>query len=242
MHDNRSYPTNEDNIVFDVKSLDEFYKELSGPEGIYVTDFQSRLEALFNEDRSSSDTDDYRLGKNPWKKLSDEIVTVSRFLGYKNIEAGRIRFPLDDKIPDCWLFDDQGEVLGIEVTIERGTERYHLAKEINKDRMGRGFIGMQDDAPKADFEQRMSNPRTMYTTEQALKATKLGIIHCLKNKNDLKYEGMFCLLIQAHLTSLSKERWSAIKGELTQVAINLPFKEIHVIANVDTNPWGLRIK
>jgi hypothetical protein len=228
--------------VFDVKSLDLFYKEMSGPDGMHVADFQYRLEALFNEDRSSSDTDDYRLGKNPWKKLSDEIVTVSRFLSHKNIESGRIRFPLDNKIPDCWLFDDQGEALGIEVTIERGRERYRLAKEINKDRVGRGFIGMQDAASRAEFDLRMSNPRTMYTTEQALNATKCGIACCLKKKNDLKYEGMFCLLIQAHLTSLPKERWRAIEGELTQTAISLPFKEIHVIANADTKPWGFKIK
>ena len=108
--------------------------------------------------------------------------------------------------------------------------------------MGRGFIGIQDDASQADFNSRMSNPRIMFTSDQVLEATKAGILRCLSRKNDHKYANIFCLLIQAHLFTLPKERWGAITEELFQVAKDLPFQEIHIIGNSDEEPWGFQIK
>jgi hypothetical protein len=228
--------------MFDVEALKKFYADLSAPDGMSVTDFQRRQATLFAEGRSSFDTNDYRLGKVPWKKLRDEITPVSRFLKHSHINADRVFFPLNNKSPDCWLLNVNGEDRGVEVTIERGREQYRLAKEINERGVGRGFIGLQDDASKADFDSRMSNLRTMYSSGQALDATKAGILHCLRKKNDLKYSKVFYLLIQAHLSVLPKQRWDAIKEELSRAAESLPFEEVHVIGNGDSDPWGFRIK
>lgn len=151
-------------------------------------------------------------------------------------------FPLDNSTPDCWLLMNNGEHRGVEVTIERGRERYHLTKEMNKNGIGRGFIGMQDDAPQADFDHRMSNPRSLYSSGQALEETKAGILRCLSRKNDQKYDKVFYLLIQAHLSTLPKQRWAAIKEELSQKATNLPFEGVHIIGNADEEPWGFQIK
>lgn len=232
-----------ENPMFDVKMLGEFYTDLSAPDGMGITEFQNGLETLFAEDRSNDDLNNYRLGKGPWKKLRDEITPVSRFLQFKDIKADRIRFPLDNNTPDCWLLNDNDDNFGIEVTIERGRERYHRKKEMIETGFGRGFIGIQDDAPQSDFDRHMSKNRIMYTTDQALEATKAGILCCLSKKNDSeKYEGIFYLLIQAHLTTLPKERWNAIKEELSQEAAGLPFCEVHIIGNADEKPWGFQIK
>lgn len=229
--------------MFDIDKLKDFYADISVPEGMDITDFQNRQAALFAEDRSINDINDYRLGRAQWKKLRDEITPVSRFLKFNNrIEANRVRFPLDNNTPDCWLINDTGDNLGIEVTIERGREQYHLKSEMIEDGMGRGFIGIQDDAPQADFDLRMSNPRTMFTSEQALDATKAGILRCLSKKNADRYKEVFYLLIQANLSTLPKERWAAITKELSQKASNLPFQEVHIIGNADEEPWGFRIK
>jgi hypothetical protein len=228
--------------MFDVKTLKEFYEYVSAPEGIRVTDFQNRLSLLFADQRTTIDIDDYRLGKKPWKKLRDEITPVARFLEFGNIEVDRVRFPLDNKTPDCWLIIDNGEYIGIEVTIERGREQFHLATELNKNGMGRGFIGIQDDASQTDFDRRMSNPHTMFTSDHALESTKEGILRCLSKKNAHRYENIYFLLIQAHLLVLPKERWSIIAGELSQVAKDLPFQEVHIIGDIDEEPWGFQIK
>ncbi|WP_339783432.1 hypothetical protein [uncultured Marinobacter sp.] len=228
--------------MFDRIALNDFYSELSAENGMNAAGFQSRLRTLFSMERSASDLDDYRLGKKPWKKLRDEVTPVSRFIVFNDIDVDRVRFPLNDSIPDCWLMLDNGNSRGIEVTIERGQEQYHLTKEMNECGIGRGFIGMQDDAPKAEFNRRMSKPRVMYSSEQALAATKAGIIRCLTRKNDEKYNGTYYLVIQAHLTTLPKERWGTITEELSDKAASLPFQEVHVIGNADEAPWGFRLK
>ncbi len=227
--------------MFDAKALNIFYTDISVPGGINITDFQNKLKDLFAQDRSENDKKDYRLGKNPWKKLRDEIMPVSRFLKFKGIEKDRVHFPLNNSVPDCWLLYEHRSDFGIEVTIERGREKYRLTSEMNKTGIGRGFIGIQDDASQKEFNDRMSKPSTGYTTEQILDATKDGILRCLSEKNDpTKYKGVSCLLVSANLITLPKERWEFIKKELFQQAINLSFQEVHIIA--DTEPWGFQIK
>lgn len=228
--------------MFDSKLLDELYSELSSERGLHAVDFQSHLRTLFAMERSAEDIDDYRLGKSPWKKLRDEIIPVSRFLLFNNVCVDRVRFPLDNNTPDCWLILDDGHTRGIEVTIERGRERHHLTKEMNQNSIGRGFIGMQDDSAQSEFNRRMSKPRAMYSSDQALTATKAGIIRCLTRKNDIKYDGIHYLLIEAHLTTLPRGRWAAVTEDLSHEAANLPFQEVHVIGNVDEAPWGFQLK
>lgn len=224
------------------EKLEDFYKEISDPGGIELTAFQTKLASVFESERSNSDIKDYRLGKKPWKKLRDEVVPVSRYLKLREIHKGRVRFPLDNKTPDCWFTTTDNRELGLEVTIERGREKYHLATELNETGMGRGFIGIQDDESQTEFDVRMFNPRIMFTADQALEATKKGILRCLSKKDDEKYRDVFCLLIQAHLNTLSVERWCSIKPELRKAAINLPFKEVHIIGDVGDRLFGFRIK
>lgn len=228
--------------MFDVDKLNEFYEEISSDEGISIGSFQDSLKSLFQDQRSSSDIENFRLGKSPWKKLRDEITPVSRFIEFNDIGADRIRFPLDNHTPDCWLLFDVSENLGVEVTIERGREKYHLAKELNETGRGRGFIGIQDDSSQTKFDERLSKPRTMFSSEQALEATKAGIIRCLSRKNETKYKNIHYLLIQVHLNNLPKERWSLIKDDLRQVAKKLLFQEIHVIGDAGDESWGFQIK
>lgn len=228
--------------MFDEESLNNFYEKISSPEGMEIVAFKNLLESLFADERRARDIEKYRLGKHSWKKLRDEIVPVSNFLGFNGVKADRIRFPLDNHTPDCWLIADNGSNQGIEVTIERGREKYHLATELNRKDIGRGFIGTQDDEPQSVFDRRMSIPRTMYSSKQALEATKQGILRCLSRKNHRKYEEVFYLLIQAHLNTLPHDRWNAIKEELIEAAKDLPFQEIHVIGDPGHEEWGFQIK
>jgi hypothetical protein len=230
--------------MFDVETLNKFYADLSANDGISVTDFQNKLETLFAMSRSKDDVNDYRLGKNPWKKLSDEIMPVSRFLKFKDIEIGRrIRFLLDDSAPDCWLLNDHGDDFGIEVTIAGRREDYYLMEELNQTGRAPGFIGMPDNAPQNEFVDRMSNPRTAYTSQQILEAKENAILCRLSEKNKpKKYKGVSCLLIGVYFVGLPEESWDAIKQKLSREAINLPFQEAHIIVGADTKLCGFQIK
>ena len=167
--------------MFDINALNKLYEDLSAPNGMNVSDFHKNLKNLFEDERSEIDLNYFRLGRPPWKKLRDEICPVSGFLKYRKIETGQVRFPLDNNTPDCWLINN-GINSGIEVTIERGKERHFRNTELIEAGMGRGFLGIQDDAPREDFEKRISKPRTTYTTDQALQSTKDGILRCLSRK------------------------------------------------------------
>jgi hypothetical protein len=227
---------------FDTTALDDLYARVCATEGVGVADLQAQLADLFGRDRSENDLNDYRLSKQPWKKLADEITPVSRFLRIRKINFGRIRFPLNDEPPDAWFWESSdSEPIGIEVTIAQGTERFHLAKELVDSGFGRGFIGLPDDAPPADFKRAMSGQRIIYTSEHALSAIRNGISLCLIRKNRPDYEGCI-LLIQAPLRSLPYDRWDAIKPDLRAAAASLPFREVHVVGNADATPWGFQIK
>ena len=229
-------------MTFNAEALSQFYAELCHPDGMEIDAFQQKLTSHFSDTRSETDIEDYRVGKFPWKKLRDEVGPVADFLEWRKIGQGRVRFPLDNDPPDCWLTLDDGSLVGIEVTLERGRERYLLAKELNDKKFGRGFIGVQDDASTEEFDNRLSKPRVMFSPGQALTATEKGILRCISRKNDMKYDKTFYLVIQANLISLPRERWDFIKPALVEAAKGVPFQEVHVIGDSHEKPWGFQIK
>lgn len=227
---------------FDETALESFYNHISEANGVPVKQVCAELEELFGRSRSKTDTDNFIMGKNPWKKLSDEICPLLRFLISNGMNEGRVRFPLNDKVPDCWYWPDTNETpIGIEMTFALGRERIELGRELVEKGIGRGFIGLQDDAPKASFEKSLSRQRVMYSTDHAISETKKAIVSCLSKKNKQQYEGMI-LIVQAPLRSLPVERWEGMAQDLTIEAAPLPFKEIYLIGNSDTRPQTYKLK
>ena len=228
--------------MFNIRVLEDFYAWVSADDGVDVLDLQSKLKELFQRDRSTEDIHAYRLGKRPWKKLSDEIVPVSQFLAFRGIESGRIRFPLDNDPPDCWLWRNGNEVrTAIEVTIAQGRERRHLMNELNDKGMGRGFIGVPDDADEEEFAQRMKEERTAYSTEEALSAIQHGVALCLSRKNRQKYKD-FILIIYVPLRPMPFERWNAMVPCLRNIASNLPFEEVCIVGESERDQELIQIK
>ncbi|MGX1198496.1 hypothetical protein [Parvibaculum sp. MBR-TMA-1.3b-4.2] len=228
--------------TFDTDLLEKFYAEISSGVGVDIEFLQERLGALFALDRTDADLTSYRLSNKPWKKLSDEVMPVSRFLRWREIKKGTIRFPLDNDPPDCWMWPANGaEAVGIEVTIAQGRERYHLAEELVERSIGRGFLGLNDDHPEDAFREARSRSRTMYSTEQALQVIRRSIEICLKKKNKPKFQG-FDLLVEAPLNSLPRKRWSSVEPLLRSQAKNLPFERVFVVSGPGERPWGMQIK
>src|SRR5438093_767149 len=97
--------------------------------------------------------------------------------------------------------------------------------------------------PIADFESAMNDyfMGVRSVAEVADYRAKRGAQKKLRKKAKSKYAG-FDLLIEAPLRSLPNERWSRIHEELRAEANQMPFRQIHVIGNQDTEPFGFRIK
>lgn len=199
------------------------------------------MQAYFLGARSKAEIADYRVKRGAQKKLRDELAPVLRHLSFVKA-SGEIRFELNSSVPDCWLrAAPDAAPQGLEVTVAQSREQYHLAVEMNETGFGRGFVGIADDAPAYVVAEKMARPRIMYTSTSALARIGSGIKSCLRKKDNPKYAG-FDLLIEAPLRTLPKERWSLIYDDLQQAASGMPFREIHVIGNEASEPFGFRIK
>jgi hypothetical protein len=229
-------------MVFDVVALKKFYDYVSIGNGIPTEQVNAELSNLFSMPRSEEDKADFRIAKNPWKKLRDEICPVLKFLSSTK-RNGLIKFPLNDQKPDAWFTPYDGVVrLGIEVTIAQGHGRYHLMKELNETGWGRGFTALADGQnPPADFNETMSREREPYSTGQALSAVKSGVLRCLEEKNKPEYQGMV-LLIEAVLTTMARDNWGSMFGELNNKAKQLPFCEVFLLGHLDSDQRIFQLK
>lgn len=219
--------------------LGVLFKRLSG--WMSLSDFEQALDGYFKGTRSATEIADYRAKRGAVKKLRDEVVPVLHHVKFTKA-SGEIRFELNNGVPDCWLRDNAKVTpQGLEITVAQSREQHLLGQELNEKGIGRGFLGLPDDAPAKAFKERLARPRIMYPTEGALKVIGNGIKSCLGKKSDPKYAG-HDLLIEAPLRSLPKERWSLIEDDLRLAASAMPFREIHVIGDHDREPFGFRIK
>jgi hypothetical protein len=205
--------------------------KISGPIGalydeikqkITISVFEEALERFWNYEYAHRQyLDDIRLSREPCKKLMDEVMPVSGFLKFHGIDTGLIRFPLDCHAPDCWLWEfDGASPRQIEVTVTLAEDRFRDASEIIK----KGEI------------------HRIYTTEEKLLETVVGIQKRRTRKNQTKYHGMD-LLISGPLSVryLPLERWQQIQPALVDAAQPLPFRQIHLMGDTD-KPISFRIK
>jgi hypothetical protein len=220
-------------------SLDRLYASLG--QWMTVATCEQAMQAYFKGLRTDGEIADYRTKRGLSKKRRDEVTPVQCHLRY--IQAtGEIRFELSDRVPDCWLRETTTATpQGLEVTVALSREQYMLGRELNEKRMGRGFLGLPDNADDETFSRRLASPRIMHSTEGALRAIRDGIKRCLERKSSTKYAGLD-LLIEAPLGAVLKRRWRLIEDELREAASTKPFREIHVIGNGEREPFGFRIK
>lgn len=223
--------------------LAEFRQQITADSGMDLADFRAGLKDVFAQMRVEQDLDDRRISKGRWKQIEDEVLPVERFLSYRGIHAGRVRFPLNNDPPDCFFWpQSSSEPRSIEVTVARGNERFHLMTELNDTGWGRGFINLPDDSSRQDFKMAVQQRREAYSTEDVLKLTKASILDRMERKaRKERLEGCD-LLIQAPLSHLPSDRWTEIEPELRSAAAPNSLRNIFVIADKDVAPYCICIK
>jgi hypothetical protein len=210
-------------------------------EWMSIAEFEAAMNAYFSGPRLSSEIADYRAKRGAFKQLRDEVTPVLNYVRLINAK-GEIRFELGNEFPDCWIRSNaSGDPKGLEVTGALSRERHLLATELNEKGVGRGHLGLPDNAPSRAFSARLASPRVMYSSESALKQVVNGIKACLEKKAKTKYAG-YILLIEAPLRKLPKERWIGIEDELRLAAREMPFSEVHVIGDQESPPFGFQIR
>jgi hypothetical protein len=161
-----------------------------------ISDFEQAMQGYFSSKRSQAEIADFRAKRGSLKILRDEVTPVLHHLRFVKAK-GEVKFALNNTIPDCWLRESpEAKPQGLEITVAQSREQHYLGRELNEKRMGRGFLGLPDNASSKAFSDSLARPRVMYSTESALKVIGNGIKYCLKKKADPKYTG-FDLLIEA---------------------------------------------
>lgn len=205
-----------------------------------IGELQAKLEHLLACDRTPEELRRWRRASGPLKKVCDEILPVSRTFRFFNVTNGALAFPLDNKVPDCWWYREGKEPIGIEVTVAQGRARHLMARELEAEGIGRGFLALQDTATDEEAEAAAESKRTMYTKEQAREAMRRALLHCMSQKNEPKYEGMI-LVIETDMTPIRGADYESLVPELKEIADSTPFSAIYAIGKGE-KLLGLKLK
>lgn len=218
--------------------LDRFY-ELAKI-GARVDNFLQRYDALFPFIHSTGLTSEYRLGKSRLKRLRDEVTPAARFIRQHAAPDDQIQFPLNNSVPDCNVWHHaSARNRTIEITIIQGRERLNLMTELNATGSGRGFLGLTDDRPTAEFLAAMGEERQMHSTDKAQATMAHAIALCAQNKTHSQAD---TLLIEVPLLPLPKIRWLEMQSQLTQLVQALSFSEIFLVWDHDDGDLCLQLK
>lgn len=203
---------------------------------ITFEDFVRIVDSHFEKPRTTQEIADYRLGKGrkTFKKFRDEIVPAYHFV-IATGRSGWIRFSLSDSVPDFWI-RDEGQALprGIEITRANVKEQVWMARELNRQGWGRGFLGLSDDDSDATYAKKLREEPRAYSTDQALEARLSGIVRCIERKNmpskARDYSGCE-LLVEGFINDeqLSLPYWDDILPRLRDAAAHSIFERVHLI-------------
>ncbi|MEL7688734.1 hypothetical protein AAG596_14335 [Citromicrobium bathyomarinum] len=230
----------DDTLPFTEETLDQLYAEVSDPEGITLARLEALIDAFGTRDRAPMDTQSYREGRKPWKKLRDEIVPVQHFLASTYPADVRVRFPLDDQPPDAWLKVGDAPPVGIEVTGALARASIEVGRSLAGGGAVPGFIGLQDDASSAAFAQARARQRVTNSRKNVERTIDTAIGSRLVAKDHEKYTGHI-LLVTAPTGSSPYRKPEAIKQALGEKAKQLPFAEIYVLDTSRRKP-PIRLK
>lgn len=218
----------DDTLPFTGETLDQLYAEVSGSQGVTVARLGALIDAFGTRDRALEDTQSYREGRKPWKKLRDEIVPVEHFLSSTYPADARVRFPLDDQPPDAWLSVGDAPPVGIEVTGALARASIEVGKSMAGGGAVPGFIGLQDDASSAAFAQARTRQRATSSRAGVERTIDTAIASQMAGKDHAKYAGHI-LLVTAPTGSSPDRDPQALTQALGEKAKQLPFGEVYVL-------------
>lgn len=217
--------------MFDAAALDALNARLSDARGVDVEDLRVLLDDHFEQERLPRDVQAYREGNRPWKKLVDEVVPVAEFLIRSGV-TGVVRFPLDDQPPDAWFRkteDDSWE--GIEVTRALARSKFDIARDLRDQPMGRGFLGLADDAKPAEYDRARKSRRITASGSGVRRDIEAAIKVRIEEKADPKYAG-HTLLVAAPLGSGGHHDWEPMRLRLAETARRTAFRRVVILDDV----------
>ncbi len=217
--------------------LGDFYATLKS--GTSVASFLEQYKHIIGFIHAEGLTEDYRLARGRVKRLSDEVSPVARFVRKHAAPEDRIWFALDYTAPDCCVRHGDDRLREIEVTVAQGNERFNVVTELNQTGIGRGFLGLSDDAPTEHFVRKMAQQREAYTEDEIGRMIIRAVAICARKKSKSRGD---TLLIEAPLQTLPADRWGKFTAALSEEVKELAFSEVYVTGSGSDGDICLRIK
>lgn len=218
--------------------LEEFYADLQ--QGIAVREFLARYPSVIDFVHAQGLTSSIRLGAGRCKRLRDELSPARRFAQASAGPDDLIQFPLDCGAVDCNIVTPSGTIRKIQITIAQARERLNLMRELESTKIGRGYLGVMDDAPTDEFNRAISRPRVMYSTTGAQNTLSRAFALCIERKADPK--GADTLLIDAPLNILPMIRITEIVPQLRQIASASRFPSVFLVGDGEFRQSCFRLK
>ena len=229
--------------------------------GISIDEFLVRYQWVIDDIGNNQEwLDAYRIGLDPFKRLRDEVRPIINFCSIQNSRFSRVRFPLDDGPIDCFLTDGKNREIGVQITIAFGEDRYSLAafkKQLDsagEDEWGDGYLwsylGVPDTGEKDRSlhkvnrgirDNKLSNPREAYSTDEAIDAMAISVGTCMKRKSNSK--GADILLISAPMTQLPCRCWEHERERLAEPCREpqTKFDEVYLVDEMRSAEFSLRL-
>lgn len=207
--------------------------------GMSVQEFLQSHSAIFTFIEAANLIEDYRLAKSRLKRLRDELTPAARFFRLHAANHDQVQFPLDSSVPDCNWRPVTGGHIKIEITVLQARERLNLMTELNETGEGRGFIGINDDQPTADFTDAMKQERRMYSTDEAKEKLTKAVSLCVNNKLHSRGD---LLLIDSPLDWLQSIRWMEIVPQLQELVRPLSYSGIYLVGEQHGGDLCLQIR
>jgi hypothetical protein len=207
--------------------LDKFYADLKF--GISVPEFLRRFLEVLDFVHSNDLTPQMRLAQGRVKRLRDEIAPMRAFLRKAAEDGDSVQFPLDSGPVDCNVYSVAGQTRRIQITVAQARARLNVMTELNERGIGRGYLGITDDRPTAEFVRAMNRERIAYSTSGAQRTLVSALSLCLKKKSGPK--GASTLLIEAPLNDLPVSRLEETLPSLRNVAKTSPFNEVFLVGD-----------
>ena len=202
-----------------------------------VAEYLRRYEALFHFIHSKGLASDYRLAKEPFKRLRDEVTPAYPFVRQHAAPDDEIQFPFDNGPHDCNVWHrNPARHRTIQITVSQGQERFYSMTELNNSGWGRGFVGLNDDSSRKNFKKKMSQEREMYSTYEAREITLRAFELCAKKK---RLSASDTLIIGFSKEILPSARWSEMRLEISNLFRKTSFLEVYATSDDDECCWQL---
>ena len=218
--------------------LDNFYTALQT--GMPIQGLLEQYTEVLQFVHANGLTNDMRLARGRVKRLCDEVPRITRFVKHNCDPINVVQFPLDSGPIDCNITSAHGFTKRIQITVAQARARMNVMTELNEKGAARGYIGVTDDRPTAEFTAVMSRERIAYSTAGAQKTLLNAIALCVGKK--AKAQGADTLLIDAPLNILPKARVDEIVPDLVELAMASPFPEVFVVGDGEHRDSCFKLK